>query len=89
MTSKTKRIEARFPAELKALAERAALASGYTLTDYLANLVRNDAPKRLRAQSEIGLTNEVFDHFIKVCETAQAPSQKILDAAQKLDNEGF
>jgi uncharacterized protein (DUF1778 family) len=44
MTNKTERIEARFPAELKALAERAALASGYTLTDYLAYLVRNDAP---------------------------------------------
>ena len=35
MPTKTERIEARFPADLKALAERAALASGYTLTGYL------------------------------------------------------
>ena len=89
MTAKAERIEARFPAELKALAERAALASGYSLTDYLADLVRNDAPQRLKAQSEIVLTNERFDHFIKVCETAKKPSQKILDAAKKLDKEGF
>lgn len=89
MANKTERIEARFPADLKALAERAALASGYTLTDYLANLVRNDAPKRLKAQSEIALTNEQFDQFIKVCEAAPAPSRKILDAARKLDEEGF
>lgn len=89
MTSKAERIEARFPADLKALAERAALASGYTLTDYLANLVRKDAPKRLRAQREILLTNEQFDHFIQVCEAAPEPGKKILDVARKLDEEGF
>lgn len=89
MSTKTERVEARFPADVKALAERAALASGYTLTDYLANLVRSDAPQRLKAQSEIELTNQQFDHFIQVCERAPAPSQKILDAARKLDQEGF
>lgn len=89
MASKTERIEARFPADLKSLAERAALASGYTLTDYLANLVRNDAPKRLKAQSEIVLTNKQFDHFIEICESTPAPSEKILDAARRLDEEGF
>ncbi|MEJ2756390.1 MAG: DUF1778 domain-containing protein [Gammaproteobacteria bacterium] len=89
MAAKTERIEARFPAEIKSLAERAALASGYSLTDYLAHLVCNDAPQRLKTQNEIQLTIERFDHFIKVCETAKAPSKKILDAAKKLDNEGF
>lgn len=89
MATKTERIEARFPAELKALAERAASASGYTLTDYLANLVRNDAPMRLKAQNEIAVTNEQFDRFMAICEAAPAPSNKILDAARKLDEEGF
>lgn len=89
MSIKTVRVEARFPAEIKALAERAALASGYTLTDYLANLVRNDAPQRLKAHNEIQLANQPFDHFIKVCEAAKPPSNKILDAAKKLDQEGF
>ena len=89
MAKKTERIEARFPAELKALAERAALASGYTLTDYLANLVINDAPRRLKAQSEIRLTNARFDHFIQICDAAPTPSKKILDTARKLDKEGF
>jgi uncharacterized protein (DUF1778 family) len=89
MASKTERIEARFPADLKTLAERAALASGYTLTDYLAFLVRNDAPKRLKAQSEITLTNKQFDQFISACEAAPAPTVKILEAARKLDEEGF
>jgi uncharacterized protein (DUF1778 family) len=89
MTGKTERVEARFPAEVKALAERAALASGNTLTDYLANLVRKDAPQRLKAQSEIELTNQHFDQFIQACESAQVPSKKILDTADKLDQEGF
>lgn len=89
MASKTERIEARFPAELKLLAERAAMASGYTLTDYLASLVQKDAPKRLKAQNELALTNDQFDHFINVCESAPAPSNKILDVARSLDEEGF
>jgi len=89
MASKTERVEARFPADLKALAERAALASGYTLTDYLASLVRNDAPKRLKEQNEIVVANEQFDHFIQVCESAPAPSRKILEVANRLDQEGF
>jgi uncharacterized protein (DUF1778 family) len=89
MAVKTERIEARFPAELKVLAERAALASGHTLTDYLASLVRRDAPKRLKAQNEIKLANEQFDDFITACEKAAEPSKAILNAARKLDQEGF
>ncbi len=89
MAGKTERIEARFPAELKLLAERAALASGYTLTDYLAHLVRDDAPKRLKAHSEIVLTNVQFDQFVQACKEASAPSKRIMDAARKLDKEGF
>jgi uncharacterized protein (DUF1778 family) len=89
MSAKIERIEARFSAELKALAERAAVASGYSLTDYLAYLVRNDAPQRLKTQNEILLTNERFDNFIKACETAKTPSKKIIETAKKLDKEGF
>ena len=89
MSIKTMRIEARFPAELKVLAERAAQASGYTLTDYLASLVRNDAPKRLKEHNEIVITNEQFDHFIQVCDKSKAPGRKLLESAKKLDAEGF
>lgn len=89
MSTKTERLEARFPADTKALAERAALASGYTLTDYLVRLVLADAPKRLKAQQEIQLTNEHFDNFLAICEQAAAPSDKILETAKKLDQEGF
>lgn len=89
MKIKSERIAIRFPPELKILAERAALASGYTLTAYLAELVRNDAPERLKLQGEMRLANERFDQFIQACERANSPGKTILDAAGRLDREGF
>lgn len=89
MATKTERVEARFIPEIKLLAERAALASGVTLTDYLARLVKEDAPKTLKAFADIQLTNRQFDDFIAICETEQEPSEAILAAAKRLDKEGF
>lgn len=89
MTAKTERVEARFLPEIKQLAERAALANGMTLTDYLAKLVREDAPKTLSAYSEIQLTNQQFDQFMHSCQATQKPSKAILEAAKRLDEEGF
>lgn len=89
MASKTERVEARFMPDVKLLAERAAVASGVSLTDYLAKLVREDAPKTLKAHTEIQLTNQQFDHFIKICEAEHEPGQVIKNAARRLDEEGF
>lgn len=89
MATRTERIEARFSPELKALAERAALASGQTLTDYLATLVRMDAPRRLQSANDVTLTNTQFDQFLAACESAQQPGSKLLSAAKKLDAEGY
>lgn len=89
MSAKTERIEARFLPEIKQLAERAALISGVTLTDYLAKLVTENAPKTLKAYSEIKLTNDQFDQFIAICDSSPKPSKEILNAAKRLDEEGF
>lgn len=86
---KTIRLEARVPPDIKMLAERAAWASGFNLTDYLVNLVRNDAPTRLKEHKEMVLSNERFDHFIAACEAAAKPSKKLQAAAKKLDQEGL
>ena len=69
--------------------ERAALVSGVSLTDHLARLVREDAPKTLKAYTEFQLTTQQFDNFIAICEAEQQPSKVILEAAKRLDNEGF
>lgn len=89
MASRTERIEARFMPEIKHLAERAALASGVTLTAYLTKLVCEDAPKILKSYSEMQLTNKQFDDFMMICESEQEPSQEIQEAAKRLDEEGF
>ena len=89
MTLKTERIEARFLPEIKHLAERAALISGISLTDYLSKLVQENAPKTLKKHTEIQLTNQQFDNFISICNSEYEPSQEIKNAAKKLDEEGF
>ena len=89
MAIKSERVEARFMPEIKQLAERAALVSGETLTDYLVRLVREDAPKTLKSYSEIQLTNQQFDKFIAICEAEHEPSPAITEAAKRLDDEGF
>lgn len=89
MTAKTERIEARFMPEVKQMAERAAMASGMTLTDYLAHLVCEDAPNRLKAHADIQLTNKQFDEFLQICDQAIEPSNRIVEAAKRLDEEGF
>lgn len=89
MAVKTERIEARFLPEIKQMAERAALASGTTLTDYLARLVREDAPKTLKAYSELKLSNQEFDRFVEICEQEHELGARLKQAAQRLDKEGF
>jgi uncharacterized protein (DUF1778 family) len=89
MSTKTERIDARFDPEIKALAERAALVGNQSLTAYLSYLVRKDAPRRLKKQREIILTNERFDQFVAACEQAPPPSKKLLKAAKTLDKKGF
>ena len=89
MAIKTERIEARFLPEIKQLAERAAMVSGITLTDYLAKLVREDAPKTLQSYTCIQLSNKQFDDFLTICDTEQELNPEIKKAAKRLDDEGF
>lgn len=89
MVNKTERVEARFMPEIKHLAERAALVSGITLTDYLVKLVREDAPKTLKSYAEIQLTNQQFDNFMAICEAEHELGEIIKNAAKCLDDEGF
>ena len=83
------RLEAKISPETKKLAERAALVKEMTLTDYLVSLIKTDAPKTLKAQTEISLTNEQFDNFLVICNSDRRPSKKIKEAADLLDKKGF
>ncbi len=89
MSLKTERVEARFPPDIKRLAERAATVSGLSLTDYLTRLVIEYAPQTLQAHKTISLTNQQFDDFIAYCDNPPQPSERLRLAAKRLKEEGF
>ncbi len=89
-SAKKERMNFRLASEDKELAERACVASGQSMTDYLVSLIRKDAPEVLKRQATITLTNTQFDNFMAVCrDNTLVPSPRILEAAKKLDQEGF
>ena len=89
-SARKERMNFRLAPEDKELAERACAASGQSMTDYLVNLIRKDAPEVLKRQATVTLTNAQFDNFMAVChDKTLVPSPRILEAARKLDQEGF
>lgn len=87
--SAVKRIDIRMDSETRQLAERASAASGRSMTQYLTQLIREDAPKVLEEVSNIRLTNEQFDNFMEVCSKSVPLSDKIKRTAHKLETEGY
>lgn len=59
------------------------------MTQYLTQLIREDAPKILEEVANIRLTNEQFDNFMRVCSQEEPISDKIKITASRLDEEGF
>ncbi len=90
-TARKERLDMRVDSETKQLAERASAAAGYSsLTDFVTHLIRENAPEILKQQTTIELTNNQFDQFMAACmDEAVTPSPRILEAAQRLDQEGF
>jgi uncharacterized protein (DUF1778 family) len=90
-SSNTKRIEMRIDAETKRMAERASEALGCSsLTEYITRLIRENSPAIILRQTEIQLNSQQFDRFIAVCEdTSLKPNKRVLQAAKRLDDEGF
>lgn len=84
------RLEMRVDAETKQLAERAATALGCaSLTEFITRLIRDQAPQILREQANIELSNAQFDRFIAACDAQHTVPDRLKQAAQLLDQEGF
>lgn len=85
------RIEMRVDADVKQLAERASAVLGCaSLTEFITRLIRDNAPEILQHESSIQLTNAQFDNFMAICQdTERKPSTRLVDAAKRLDTEGF
>jgi uncharacterized protein (DUF1778 family) len=85
------RIEMRVDPETKSLAERASAALGCaSLTEFVVRLIRENAPRILQNESSILLTNAQFDRFMSLCDDLERrPSERLMQAARRLDTEGF
>lgn len=89
-SARKERIEFRTTHELKVLAERASTAKGASMGEYISSLIEKDATEVLRREREIIVTNAQFDNFMAVCmDESLVPSSRILEAARRLDQEGF
>ncbi len=88
--SKAQRYEIQWDEDTRLLAERAAAAAGYAnVKAYLTHLVRQDAPKVLSEYAQIKMSLENFERFMTACQTAPAPSARLLKAARTIAAEGI
>jgi uncharacterized protein (DUF1778 family) len=61
-----------------------------SLTEFMTRLIREHAPGILAKQTTIELTNAQFDDFLAVCnDQTLKPGKPLLDAAKRLDREGY
>ena len=61
-----------------------------SVTEFITGLIRDNAPQILEQEATIRVSNERFDYFMAACERADnKPSARILEAAERLDKEGF
>ena len=79
----TSRIDMRIDETIKAAAEKAAALEGMrSLTEYVVRLIEKDSQRVIKEHEAITLKDDVFDRFIRACDAAQAPNQKLCEARE-------
>ena len=79
----TTRIDMRVDETIKAAAEKAAALEGMkSLTEYVVRLIEKDSQRVIREHKSITLEDDVFDRFIRACDAAQTPNQKLREARE-------
>ncbi len=79
----TSRIDMRIDESVKAAAEKAATLEGMkSLTEYVVRLIVKDSQRVIKEYTSITLKDDVFDRFIRACDAAQAPNQKLREARE-------
>ena len=77
----TVRIDMRLNKDIKAKAEKASALLGLkSLTEYVVNLINNDATKVIAQHEAMTLENDIFDRFMESCERSEKPNQNLTDA---------
>ncbi len=76
----TERLEARVPAQIKALIGRAASLEGQTLTDYVIATLQKNAAEVVREHEILRLSVEDSEAFAAAMLDAPKPNRKLRDA---------
>lgn len=86
----TSRIDMRIDDTVKASAEKAAALKGMkSLTEYVVRLIEQDARQVINEHESITVKDDVFDRFMSACEKAEAPNQRLREAAEFAKGHGF
>ncbi len=86
----TTRFDMRLDEEIKTKAEKASALLGMkSLTEYVAQLMDNDATQVIAEHESITVDDNVFDRFMNACEKAQKPNNALLEAAAFTKNQGI
>ncbi len=78
----TARLDMRLKKEVKAKAEKASALLGLkSLTEYVVNLIDENATQVIKQHESITVENDIFDRFMSTCETIHAPNKALREAA--------
>ena len=86
----TARLDVRLNREVKEKAEKASALLGLkSLTEYIINLIEEDAPKVIKQYESMTVENDLFDRFMAVCNNPQPPNQALIEAIAFTKEQGF
>lgn len=84
------RIDMRIDESVKAAAEKAAALKGMkSLTEYVVRLIEEDTARVIKEHQATVLKDDVFDRFMRACEAADAPNEKLREAAAYTQEQGI
>ena len=77
----TTRFDMRLDAEVKAKAEKASALLGMkSLTEYVVQLMEEDATRVIAEHESMIVQNDIFDRFMLACNEAARPNRALKDA---------
>jgi uncharacterized protein (DUF1778 family) len=77
----TARLDMRLNKEVKAKAEKASALLGLkSLTEYVVNLINDDATQIIAQHESMTIKNDLFDQFMESCGKTKKPNKNLVDA---------
>ena len=84
------RLDIRLEEEIKSKAEKASTLLGRrNLTEYLVQLMDEDASRVIAEHENIVLEDSVFDQFLSACNKVSQPNKALKTALKKSRESGF